>query len=70
MSHHSWIEAPKAKGQDFSLYSDALSLSAVGPNNEALGIGNIGWVLTRPSIALLKSYTVVFSKSAHTHTQS
>lgn len=65
-SHHSRIEAPKAEGQDFSFHSDALSLSAVWPNNKALSIRDIRWDLIHPSVALLKSYTVVFSKSTHT----
>lgn len=61
-SHHSGVEAPEAECQDFSFDSDALSLSYTWSNKKTLGIRDIGWDLVRPSIALLKSHPVVFSK--------
>ncbi len=65
-SHHSGVEAPEAECQDFCLDSDALALSAAGPNKKALGIRDIRWDLVRPSIALLQSNSVVFSKPTDT----
>lgn len=65
-SHHSGVEAPEAECQDFCLDSDALALSVAGSNNKALGIRDIRWDLVRPSIALLQSDPVVFSKPTDT----
>lgn len=65
-SHHGRVEAPEAEGQDFSFYSDTLPMFALWSNNETLGIRNIRWDLIGPSITLLKSYTIVFSKSTQT----
>lgn len=61
-SHHSGVEAPEAECQDFCLDADALALSLARPNKKALGIRDIRWDLVGPSIALLQSYPVVFSK--------
>lgn len=61
-SHHSRVEAPEAQCQHFSLHSDTLSLPLARANKKALGIRDIRRNLIGPSIALLQSHSVVFSK--------
>lgn len=60
-SHHSRVEAPEADRQHFRLDSNTAALS-LAPDDEALGVGSIGWDLIGPRVALLESHPVVFSK--------